>query len=406
MSAVKTRPRQKTGRLIGMFEPDMLAAAVRPTSRAAARISSDKTSTALRIRDLGDALEIGHDSGSLQITARTFKHAESPQTAEIQREFFVPTTAFTAVCQTLGSRRGHPVSLYLDRTFLHISAGLFDARIPTTNDFPFAKPPFDVTETKAAISMPPAVMRHLLSKTMFAMAHADKPSLAGIALSTRYTEDGPSLQLTATNTAIMATSKVDHISIGIDYSHLDYLMIPALAVASINDIVSMAQDEIRIHLHAGAIAVSSPYDTVICPLSATNYPDISRIIPPASTQRICIDARRLSAAIARSSPGSGNIRSVLLEPDETGLGVRSNTSETESHERLETEDQRNDRFRPLSTIRLNANLLQSILARCDRQTELQISSPTNVVMIENPGELQSDDAFTCSSRYLLMPMSL
>ena len=262
--------------------------------------------------------------------------------------------------------------------------GMARANFPAVPTFPAA----------GAIKLPGSVLRHLISKTIFAISNEES----------RYTLNGALMVLKPESIVMVATDghRLAHIESNAQkfegVSGEMKTLIPKKAMAELNsllqdeaDEVEFARDESTLFFRIGGRLLTSRQLT-------GQFPNYEAVLPRDNNKSVTVKAEEIASAIQRvaqfADERSGAIR-IRLEKNE--IRVSSSSSETgESEDSIEA----TYAAEPLTIGFNSAYLLDFLKASSTGEIRLEFKDP------QSAGQLRPDDGEEYKYRYIVMPMRI
>jgi DNA polymerase-3 subunit beta len=262
--------------------------------------------------------------------------------------------------------------------------GMARANFPAVPTFPSA----------GAIKLPGNVLRHLISKTIFAISNEES----------RYTLNGALMVLKPESIVMVATDghRLAHIESNAQkfegVSGEMKTLIPKKAMAELNsllqdeaDEVEFARDESTLFFRIGGRLLTSRQLT-------GQFPNYEAVLPRDNNKSVTVKAEEIASAIQRvaqfADERSGAIR-IRLEKNE--IRVSSSSSEMgESEDSIET----TYAAEPLTIGFNSAYLLDFLKASSSGDIRLEFKDP------QSAGQLRPDDGEEYKYRYIVMPMRI
>lgn len=220
-----------------------------------------------------------------------------------------------------------------DRASLVCERSRFVLSTLSATDFPAMESP----AAEICLTLDRDVLRRLLEKTSFAMAHQDvRYYLNGVLL-----EFGPQ-RMTAVATDGHRLSKVNgqvyKVETTPDFESRQ-VIIPAKTVTELKRLLSTASEDVRLGVSERTLRVDLANTVVVSKLVEGQYPDYNRVIPAGLERRATIDREGLRAALQRTAILSNEkYKGVRVTFDEGRLLLETNNPEKElAEDELEIE---------------------------------------------------------------------
>ncbi len=254
------------------------------------------------------------------------------------------------------------------------------------NEFPF----LDEIETGQSLTLSQKVLKRLIDRTQFAMAHQDvRYYLNGLLLVLQST----GLRAVATDGHRLALSDADA-ETGMDESR--QVIVPRKAITELQRLLGDIDAEVRVTLSDNHMQVVLPSLRFTTKLIDGRFPDYERVIPEVGDKRVVGDRDLVRQALSRTAILSNEkFKGVRLSLDENRLSLQAqNPDQEEAEDELEVVYDG-----PPLEIGFNVSyLLEALGAMTGESFSLELTGPDSSGLLRD----ESDR----SSQYVVMPMRL
>lgn len=192
-------------------------------------------------------------------------------------------------------------------------------------------PSMDVPTAEVSLTLESELLRRLLDKTAFAMAHQD----------VRYYLNGVLLEMNPQRIVAVATDghrlakvvgAVEDGAAGLE-SEPKQVIVPAKTVTELKRLLGSAPENVRLELSARTLRIELGETLVVSKLVEGQYPDYNRVIPSDLEQEATVDKERLRGALQRTAILSNEkYKGVRVTFDQDRLGLQSQNPEKEEAE--------------------------------------------------------------------------
>lgn len=328
-----------------------------------------------------DHLEI--TATDLEVEMRT----KATVTSTDEAEFTVPARKILDICKALPD--GAAITMDIDGDKLTLRSGrgrytlgLLPAQDYPTIDAPAASHTFSVTER---------VLKRMIEKTQFAMAHQD----------VRYYLNGLLLEIRPGRIRTVATdghrlALCDEKLTGLDEMSLQVLL-PRKAVQELGRLLSDSEELIRLQVSGSHVRVLLKDTTFTSKLIDGRFPDYERVMPSGKTEELTGDRQLMRQALTRAAILSNEkYRGIRFRLSQGLLHLQAhNPEQDEAEEEVEIAYDGSE-----MTIGFNVSYLLDVLGVLDSE-EIKMS-----VIDANSSSLITATGVEEGCRYVVMPMRL
>lgn len=337
---------------------------------------------------LGHVLLVAED-GTLTATA-TDLEVEIAATVEVTPETpgrtTVPARKLLDICRALPE--GSEVHIAAEGERVTVRSGR--SRFVLVALAPDTFPTMERLEAAQRFEVPQALLRELIERTHFSMAHQD----------VRYYLNGLLLEAAEGRLAAVATDghrlALCERSVEISAPGTQQVIVPRKAVSELLRILGDGEEPAAVELGTNHIRVEVPGVRFLAKLIDGRFPDYKRVIPGGGERHLSADREALREALSRASILSNEkYRGVRLTMGDGVLRIQAhNPEQEEAEEELEVDYQGG----PL-TIGFNVGyLLDALAALPGDRVEASFTDANSSCLITGP------EAEGC--RYVVMPMRL
>ncbi len=317
----------------------------------------------------------------LEVELRTTAPAEGSGVAE----FTVPARKFLDICKALPE--GAPVELDVegDKVVLRSGRGRYTLGVLPAQDYPT----IDIPQASESMQVAARVIKRLIDKTHFAMAHQD----------VRYYLNGLLLELRAGRVRAVATDghRLALCDAPFEGSNADIqVILPRKAVMELGRLLEASDEPVTLEISNSHLRVMLPSGSFTTKLIDGRFPDYERVMPRGQTFVMGADREVLRQALARTAILSNEkYRGIRFRLSGDLLHLQAhNPEQDEAEEEIEVGYQGDD-----LTIGFNVGYLLDVLAVLEggRVNMSLIDSNSSALLTEESGE---------ECRYVVMPMRL
>lgn len=298
----------------------------------------------------------------------------------------IPALKWAEICRSLPNNSQLQINEENERVVLKAGRSRFTLSCLPAADFPES----EALQSLLSFSLPQQTLKHLLSKTQFAMAQQDvRYYLNGLL----FDLNRHSLHLVATDGHRLSLARHDW---EIELEEPLQVIVPRKAVLELSKILEDSEEPVQVTLGKSHIRFELPNLSLSSKLVDGNYPDYTGVIPGMAELTVSADCNALKQALTRVSILSNErYKSVRLQPQNGGLKINANNPEQEeAEEELDVEYQ-GETFE----IGFNVTYLQDALGAIDTDTvRLNFTAPNSSCLIQP----QDDE----NIKHVIMPMRL
>ena len=332
---------------------------------------------------------IGVKDSKLSLTATDLEvelRTQASVEAKGEAEFTVPARKFMDIVKALPDGAGVTLEIEGDKAVLRSGRGRYTLGMLPAQDYPSIEP----ATASDRFSLPVRVMKRLIEKTQFAMAHQDvRYYLNGLLLEIRpgrvrtVATDGHRLALCD------ATFEGDT---GMDIQ----VILPRKAVMELGRLLDDSETPAQFEISNSHLRINLEHSSFTTKLIDGRFPDYERVMPSGKTSLMLADKDGLRQALARTAILSNEkYRGIRFRLGKGLLHLQAhNPEQDEAEEEIEV-----DYDGPEMTIGFNVGYLLDVLGVLDGE-EVQIA-----VIDSNSSSLLSRKDFN-ECRYVVMPMRL
>lgn len=337
---------------------------------------------------LGHVLLVA-DEGRLTATATDLEveiSAEAEVPAQEPGRTTVPARKLLDICRALPE--GSEITLVAEGERVTVRSGR--SRFVLAALAPDTFPTMERLEAAQTLEVPQALLRELIERTHFSMAHQD----------VRYYLNGMLLEVSEGRLAAVATDghrlACCERAVAVSSPGTQQVIVPRKAVSELLRVLGDGEEPATLELGTNHLRVLVPGVRFTAKLIDGRYPDYRRVIPPGGERHLTADREALREALGRASILSNEkYRGVRLQMEDGTLRIQAhNPEQEEAEEELEVRYQGG----PL-TIGFNVGYLLDVLSALPGETvEASFTDANSSCLITAPG------AEGC--RYVVMPMRL
>jgi DNA polymerase III subunit beta len=317
----------------------------------------------------------------LEVELRTTAPAQGSGVAE----FTVPARKMLDICKALPE--GAPVDLDIEgeKVVLRSGRGRYTLGVLPAQDYPT----IDIPKASESLQVPARVIKRLIDKTHFAMAHQD----------VRYYLNGLLLELRGGRVRAVATDghRLALCDAPFEGSIVDtQVILPRKAVMELGRLLDSSDEPVTLEISNSHLRVMLPNGSFTTKLIDGRFPDYERVMPRGQTFVMAADREVLRQALARTAILSNEkYRGIRFRLAGDLLHLQAhNPEQDEAEEEIEVAYRGED-----LTIGFNVGYLLDVLAvlEGDRVSMALIDSNSSALVSEEKGE---------ECRYVVMPMRL
>ena len=305
---------------------------------------------------------------------------------EGEADFTLPARKLLDICRALPE--GANIGFVIDGERATVSSGRsrFTLGVLPAEDYPA----LEVSASAHTVEVPQGVLKRLLEKTQFAMAHQDvRYYLNGLLLEL----DGEWLRAVATDghrLAVSATRLAQEMASPVQ------VIIPRKGVMELGKLLENGDNLARCDIGANQIRISMPGFSFTSKLIDGRFPDYRRVIPHDLDKELVAEREPLRQALARAAILSNEkYRGIMLDISENTLQLRAHNPEQEEAEEVVEVEYKNDAL----VIGYNVAYLLDVLSVIDaEEVRLALRDSGSSCLITAK---DSDD-----DQYIVMPMRL
>ena len=278
------------------------------------------------------------------------------------------------------------IHFYLDGDNLKIEteSGKYNLSTLPSEDFPV----FETEDTQSQINISSHNLKHLITKTSFAMGNQDwRHYLNGLYMMI----DDKVITTVATDAhrLAMATSSLNEAS-----SESTSGIVPRKSINEIGKLVGDESENVVIQLGQTSIAANVSGTTFVSKLIEGKFPDYEQVIPSGESSLLVVDRKNFSESLSRVSVlSSEKYKGVRIITKKDSLNISANNPEKEQgEENLSCEYQGEE-----IDIAFNVNYLQEILSTIDSEKiEINFFGSEKSCLITDPNSE--------NLKYVVMPL--
>lgn len=329
------------------------------------------------------------DNDRLSVTATDLELelvTQVPVTVSQPGAITVPARKLLDICRGLPEAAEIEIEVKEQRARITSGRSRFLLSTLPAAEFPF----LDEIEGGDSVSMPQTMLKKLLERTQFAMAHQDvRYYLNGLLL----VIGSQGVRAVATDGHRLALSDAE-VETGLEETR--QVIVPRKAIVELQRMLATSDQPVRLTLSSNHIQVHLPDIRFTSKLIDGRFPDYQRVIPEAGDKQLTGDREAVRQALARTSILSNEkFRGVRLSLDENRLRLQAqNPDQEEAEDEIEVVYDNG----PIE-IGFNVNYLVDALSVMEAEEfTLELTSPDSSGLLREKG----DD----SSQYVVMPMRL
>lgn len=301
----------------------------------------------------------------------------------------LPARKLLDICKSLPDEAAIEINFSGEQATLRSGKSRFRLATLPAQEFPT----FGELEPKVSLDLDSGLLRRLLARTQFAMAHQDvRYYLNGMLLEMR-----PSgLRAVATDGHRLALADAAaEVSLA-EEEGLHQIIVPRKGVQELARLLSVAEGRVRIAVGSNQLTASAANQQMSSKLIDGRFPDYERVLPQAGDKVVLADRRQLREGLSRASILSNDkfkgVRLVLA--DQVLRALTHNPEQEEAEEEIEVEYG----GAPLE-IGFNVSYLLDVIDAMDSEkVRLEFSDAASSCLLRPDSEEDS--------RYVVMPMRL
>ena len=318
----------------------------------------------------------------LEVELRTSIEADCDQ----ETEFTLPARKFIDICKALPEDANINISLEGEKATIRSGRGRYTLGMLPAVDYPN----IDVAASSQRFKISESKLKHILDKTMFAMAQQDvRYYLNGLLI-----EVGKdSLRSVATDGHRLAMSEVDFES----PQEMDVqAIIPRKAVLELSRLLSTTDNQVEVELSSSHIQIHMENTSFTSKLIDGKFPDYGRVIPTAPANALVADKEQLRQTLARTAILSNEkYRGIRFHVTPELLQLQAhNPEQDEAEEELEVQYSGDE-----ITIGFNVGYLLDVMSTLSGENvELGLIDSNSSCLISSEEDK--------GSQYVVMPMRI
>lgn len=332
---------------------------------------------------------ISASPGQLRITATDLEvELTANATAEVSEEFEItlPARKLIDICKALPD--GAEISIELDgeKATLRSGRGRYTMGMLPARDYPSIEP----TAASERFRLPESVLKRLIEKTAFAMAHQD----------VRYYLNGLLMEIRSGRVRAVATDghrlALSDAGFDVDIGSDIQVILPRKAVVELARMLNDSDDELEVEISNSHVRIHTEHTSFTSKLIDGRFPDYERVMPAGETQEMIADKNLLRQALTRTSILSNEkYRGIRfrLEPGLLHLQAH-NPEQDEAEEEVEVDYQGNE-----ISIGFNVGYLLDVLGVIDTDT-------VTMALVDSNSSTLVIPSGSTECRYIVMPMRL
>ena len=318
----------------------------------------------------------------LEVELRTRATAQNSGEAD----FTVPARKLLDICKALPEGADIEITLEGEKVTLRSGRGRYTLGVLPAQDYPTIEP----SAASESLALPERVLKRLIEKTQFAMAHQD----------VRYYLNGMLLEIRPGRIRTVAT---DGHRLALCDSKFDgerdislQVILPRKAVNELARLLSDTEEPARIELSPTHVRMYLQSSTFTSKLIDGRFPDYERVMPSGQPQIVSANRELLRQALARTAILSNEkYRGIRFRLNGNMLHLQAHNPEQDEAEEEVEIAYRGDEV----TIGFNVGYLLDVLGVLDTE-EVHIA----VTDANSSALITAGDSANC--RYVVMPMRL
>lgn len=298
----------------------------------------------------------------------------------------LPARKFLDICRALPEGAELEIALEKDRGVIRSGKSRFVLSTLPASEFP------NIEEIRPVLSfdIEQSRLKHLIEKTLFAMAHQDvRYYLNGLLIEV----SSESLRAVATDGHRLAYSEAPVL---IDLEENHSVIIPRKGIIELQKLLADVDEPITVQVSTNHIRVLAAGIRFTSKLIDGRFPDYQRVIPQNADKLVVLKREYLRQAVQRTSILTNEkYRSIRLQLESGVLRVWAHNPEQEEAEEELVVDYAGAGLE----IGFNSTyLLDALAALGGDEVELRLSDPNSCCLIQAVGDSRS--------KYVVMPMRL
>lgn len=327
--------------------------------------------------------------GKLTITATDLEVELTTSTsAEVSEEFefTLPARKFIDICKALPDGAAVTLEVDGDKATLRSGRGRYSMGMLPARDYPAIEPSVASDE----FSLPSSVLKRLIDKTSFAMAHQD----------VRYYLNGLLLEIRSNRVRTVATDGHRLALCGAELNSETMadiqVILPRKAVIELGRLLADDDEPVRVEVSNSHLRIHVADTSFTTKLIDGRFPDYERVMPNGEAQLMSADRDSLRQALTRTSILSNEkYRGIRFKLSNGLLHLQAhNPEQDEAEEEVEVDFQGEG-----VTIGFNVGYLLDVLAVLDTEV-------VNIAVLDANSSTLVMPADTEECRYVIMPMRL
>ncbi|RMG38898.1 MAG: DNA polymerase III subunit beta [Gammaproteobacteria bacterium] len=312
--------------------------------------------------------------------------ASGPIQGEGEIEFTLPARKLVDICKALPEGASIELEVSAEKVTLRSGRARFTMGTLPAQDYPSIEP----SAATDRLRVPQSVLKRLIEKTAFSMAHQD----------VRYYLNGLLLEISGNRVRAVATdghrlAVCDAVQeTGVE-NELQVIL-PRKAVLELGRLLEDADDEVELEVSNSHVRLRGVDTVFTTKLIDGRFPDYERVVPTGATQEMLAAKEELKQALARTSILSNeNYRGIRFRLAPGTLHLQAhNPEQDEAEEELQVEYAGN----PL-TIGFNVGYLLDVLG-------VLSGEQVRMALIDADSSCLVTAAESSDCRYVIMPMRL
>ncbi len=309
-----------------------------------------------------------------------------PAEGEGDIAFTLPARKLVDIVKALPE--GAPLELEIEgeKATLRSGRARFTMGMLPAQDYPNIEP----TAASESLSLPQSLLKRLIDKAAFSMAHQD----------VRYYLNGLLLEISSKRVRAVATDghrlavcdADQQMEVGSDLQ----VILPRKAVLELGRLLQNNDEHVELEVSSSHIRISTEGTVFTSKLIDGRFPDYERVMPAGPTQQLIADRELLRQSLTRTSILSNeNYRGIRFRLSPEGLHLQAhNPEQDEAEEEMQVEYDG-----PPITIGFNVSYLLDVLGVLDtEQVSMALIDADSSCLITANGSAEC--------RYVIMPMRL
>jgi DNA polymerase-3 subunit beta len=333
---------------------------------------------------------LSFNNNSLRITATDLEieliaKVELPNNVEAT-EITVPARKFIDLCKALPNGADLEIPIQTGKIVIRSGSSRFTLATLQASEFPKV----EQSRSQIEFTIPQSILKHLLDKTYFTMAHQDvRYFLNGMLLDIK----PDTLQTVATDGHRLALAAY---STDFKISEPMQVIVPRKAVLELMRLLEENNDEIKVVIGTNHIHVEADNFTFTSKLVDGKFPDYKRVIPKNTNKLATIDRSLFKDALSRAAIlCNEKFHGVRILMENNSMSIQANNVDQEEAEEKVGVNYDGEKL----DIGFNVTyLLDALGSLPDGEAKLSMSDSNSSVLIEHA------DSKDCM--YVVMPMRL